>query len=326
MSFENPSGKTLTWLITGCSSGFGLAMARIAQSHGHNVIATSRDPSRTPELVDEIISRGGKWVKLDLIDVNCGQVIDDFEAQGTAIDVLINTAAIGISGPLESFNDDEIRRIMETNFLGPYRLIRAAAPRMRKRRSGIIVNFSSGAGLEARQSLGFYGASKAALEGKWFIYMVWFLVFTSSGITKVLYKELQDFNVRVLLVCLGSFNTGMSTRVKAVAKPLDLDYDRTTTRENFDILTTGDLKVSGDHLKAVKVIYEVILGEGIGKGHEKELMLPLGKDMLLLIQKIKEKLTHATEMFKDVGNNVNVDGEDTLIETYSGTTFMRMPK
>jgi short-subunit dehydrogenase len=62
-TFTTPSRK-LTWLITGCSSGLGLSLARIVQAAGHNLIATSRNPSHTPELVAEIEGKGGKWIQL----------------------------------------------------------------------------------------------------------------------------------------------------------------------------------------------------------------------------------------------------------------------
>lgn len=137
----------------------------MAQANGHNVLATSRNPARTPELVSEITAKGGEWIRLDQDEPDCGQVIEDLEARGVAIDVLANVAATSMTGPVESFDESEVRRVMETNFFGPYRLMRAAVPHMRKRRSGMVVNFSSGAGMEANLSLGVYGASKAALDG-----------------------------------------------------------------------------------------------------------------------------------------------------------------
>ncbi|KAI1385391.1 uncharacterized protein F4822DRAFT_412934, partial [Hypoxylon trugodes] len=206
MSSETPQKKQLIWLITGCSSekGFGLALSRLAQANGHHVIASSRDPSRTPELVEEITSKGGEWVKLDLDDPDCGKVIEDIEARGTAIDVLVNIAGFGLTYPADSCSEEDARRLMETNYFGPYRLIRAAVPHMRKRRSGIVVTFSSGAGLEANHTLGAYGASKAALD----------------GVTRVLHKEMQAFNVRVLLVYLGTFNTAMSQATAKKPRPI----------------------------------------------------------------------------------------------------------
>lgn len=164
-TFTMPN-RQLTWLITGCSSGFGLAITNIAQSHGHKVIATSRNPSRTPELVVEVESKGGKWLKLDVEDINCARVIKDLEASGQQIDVLVNNAGSSIHACVEQFAEEEVRRQMESMYFGPARLIREAVPHMRQRRFGIVVNISSGAGLEGRESMGAYAPAKAALESE----------------------------------------------------------------------------------------------------------------------------------------------------------------
>lgn len=163
-NFTTPA-RPLTWLITGCSSGFGLAIARHAQSKGHRVIATSRNPSKTPELVREVESKGGRWLPLDLDDPNSAGVIEDLEAQGVSVDVLVNNAAFALLHAAEYITDDEVRAQFETVFFGPYRLTRAALPHMRQRRFGIIVNISTGASLEGRESMGIYSASKAAFDG-----------------------------------------------------------------------------------------------------------------------------------------------------------------
>ncbi|OTA98273.1 hypothetical protein M426DRAFT_77066 [Hypoxylon sp. CI-4A] len=290
MASEIPT-KKLTWLITGCSSGFGLTLARLAQENGHRVIATSRNPSRTPELVKEITAKGGEWVKLDQDELDCGQVIDDIEARGIAIDVLINSAGIAQTGPVESFSEQEVRQLMETNFFGPYRLMRAAAPHMRKRRSGIIANLSSGSGLEAINNLGVYGASKSAL----------------GGLTMVLHKEMQEFNVRVLLVYLGAFNTPMLSKTNPIAKPLDPDYEGTTTGNIYHAFNESVIKLFGDHMKASRAIYDAVVGEGIGKGREKEPVLPLGADMAKRIVETRERLDHSLEVYGDICNNVGFD-------------------
>ncbi|KAI0530345.1 hypothetical protein GGR58DRAFT_240221 [Xylaria digitata] len=287
--------KPLTWLITGSSSGFGLSTTRLAQAKGHNVIATSRNPKRTPELVDEVTGRGGRWVQLDLDDLECGKIIDRLEAEGTQIDVLINTAAMSIAGPLESFTEAEARRQMDTNFFGPYRLVRAVAPHMRKRRSGMIVNFSSGAGLEALNSLGVYGASKAALD----------------DMTKVLHKELEPFNVRVLLVYLGTFNTAMARSIQAISAPLEPDYAGTQTERLFNMLRKGDFATPGDHLKASQAVYDVVMDEGSAKGLGNEIMLPLGRDLENTVKRSQDRLEHMMEVFGDICRNVNVDDGTT---------------
>lgn len=164
-SFTIPN-RALTWLITGSSSGFGLSLVRKAQAHGHTVIATSRNPSRTPELVAEVKSKGGKWVKLDVDDLDSNRIIEDLEQQGQHIDILVNNAGFSIYNAVELFTEDEVRREMDTLYFGPSRLIRAVLPHMRKRRFGAIVNISSGASLEGRESMGAYAGAKAALDGE----------------------------------------------------------------------------------------------------------------------------------------------------------------
>lgn len=164
MSRWNP--PKLTFLITGCSSGFGLALTRLALSH-HTVIATSRNPQRVPHLVAEVEAHAGsRFLALDVDDPARGAaLVDDLEAQGVAIDVLVNNAGWSIHGPAESFADEEVRRQMETVFFGPYRLLRAVVPHMRRRRRGMVVNIGSGAGVDGRESMGAYAASKAAMDG-----------------------------------------------------------------------------------------------------------------------------------------------------------------
>ncbi|KAI1171517.1 hypothetical protein F4777DRAFT_48963 [Nemania sp. FL0916] len=284
--------KPLTWLITGSSSGFGLAITRLAQARGHNVIATSRNPGRTPELVDEIVGRGGRWLQLELTDLDCGKLIDSLEAEGTAIDVLVNTAGMAIVGVLESFSEAEARQQMDINFFGPLRLIRAVTPYMRKRRSGTIVNFSSGAGLDAMNTLGMYGASKSALD----------------GMSKVLHKEMEPFNVRVLIVYLGTFNTPMPTSNNLTAAPLPSDYDGTYTGKLHGMLTTGDFAIRGDHLKATQAVYNTVVHEGFAKGLGNEMMIALGADLANTVKRTQGRLEHMMDVFGDICHNVGIDG------------------
>ena len=165
VTFTKPK-KQLTWLITGCSSGFGLSLTRIAQAGGHTVIATSRNPSRTPELVAEVEGKGGKWLQLDVDSPNSAQVIETLEKLGQEIDVLVHNAGFSIFAPIETFAEDEIRAQMESTYFGPLRLIQAVLPHMRKRRFGVIVNMSDGAALEASDGMGAYAGAKAGLDGK----------------------------------------------------------------------------------------------------------------------------------------------------------------
>ena len=163
-TFTTPK-KQLTWLITRCSSGFGLSLTRIVQAGGHTVIASSRNPSKTPELVAEVEKKGGKWIQLDVDNRNNAQIIDGLEKSGTQIDVLVNNAGYSIFAPVETSTEDEIRAQMESMYFGRLRLIPAVLPQMRKQRFGVIVNISSGAALEGAPSMGPYAGAKAGLDG-----------------------------------------------------------------------------------------------------------------------------------------------------------------
>jgi short-subunit dehydrogenase len=160
------ASKKLTWLITGCSSGFGLSLTRAAQAGGHTVIATSRNPSKTPELVAEVEGNGGQWIQLDVDSPQSGDTIAELEKDGSKIDVLVNNAGFSIYAPIETMTDEEMRAQMETMYFAPLRLIRAALPYMRQRRYGVIVNMSSGASLDGIPTMGVYGGAKAGLDGK----------------------------------------------------------------------------------------------------------------------------------------------------------------
>lgn len=93
------------------------------------------------------------------------ELVSKLESVGHKIDVLVNNAGYAIIGAVEQFSDEELRAQMETVYFGPSRLIKAVVPGMRERRFGVVVNVSSGAGLEGRESMGAYAAAKAAMDG-----------------------------------------------------------------------------------------------------------------------------------------------------------------
>jgi NAD(P)-dependent dehydrogenase (short-subunit alcohol dehydrogenase family) len=88
----------MVWLVTGCSSGFGLDIVRIALSHGHQVIASSRNPAKIPELVEELLASGGRWLVLDIAkpEADIKQIITDVYKIFGRIDILINNAGCGL--------------------------------------------------------------------------------------------------------------------------------------------------------------------------------------------------------------------------------------
>lgn len=99
----------------------------------------------------------------------------------------------------------------------------------------------------------------------------------------------------------------MPTKVNLVEKPLDPDYHGTTLSTYYEIFKSGTLQVKGDHKKAVKAIYEVAVGEGLGVGKEREVQMVLGKDCAVRVGEIQAGLEHMMEVFGDVCNNVDID-------------------
>jgi NAD(P)-dependent dehydrogenase (short-subunit alcohol dehydrogenase family) len=90
------------WLITGCSSGFGASLALLALRNGHHVIATSRTPSKSPELVSEVEKLGGKWLSLDVCGGNIADVVQEATNLYGRIDILVNNAAYALLGAFET--------------------------------------------------------------------------------------------------------------------------------------------------------------------------------------------------------------------------------
>jgi NAD(P)-dependent dehydrogenase (short-subunit alcohol dehydrogenase family) len=159
-------------LITGSSTGFGRLFADTLARNGHTVFATMRDPGgRNAKNASEIRMLAEKdslpiyVLELDVTDEgSVGRAVDAAVAKAGRIDVVINNAGYYLSGLEEAVTTEQARRLMDTNFLGPVRVNRAVLPHMRRQRSGVLMHISSGAGRIVLPAVGFYCASKFALE------------------------------------------------------------------------------------------------------------------------------------------------------------------
>ena len=180
-------------LITGCSTGIGLATAIHLAKKGHKVYATMRQPSKS-ELPKKIVE---ELLPIDVLslDVNneesvqkaLKQVLD----QEGQIDVLVNNAGISAFDSVEEAQFDDFKADMETNYFGTIRCIKAVLPSMRKRNKGLIINISSVAGKVYSNFHGTYAPTKAAVE----------------ALSECLAQEVQPFGVRVALVQPGVIDT-----------------------------------------------------------------------------------------------------------------------
>ncbi|WP_105720553.1 SDR family oxidoreductase [Cronobacter dublinensis] len=146
-----------TALITGCSSGFGLATAKLFLARGWNVIATMRTPDPT------LFPESDRLTILPL-DITSEESIDHVVKQAGAIDLLVNNAGVGAPVPVELTPLATAQQLMNTNVLGTLLLTQAFLPLMREKQSGVIVNVSSSVTTKAMPLIGLYRASKAALN------------------------------------------------------------------------------------------------------------------------------------------------------------------
>ena len=204
--------NTLSWFITGASSGIGLALAHAAAGRGDNVVALARDVTPLGTLLDE----HGERVRALSVDVRRQAAVEDavthaVEAFGR-IDVVANIAGYGLFGAVEESTDAQARGIFDTNVFGVLNVLRASLPVLRAQRGGHIVQGSSYYGRTAHPGVGLLAATKFAVE----------------GLTDALVGELEPLGIKVTLVEPGPTATAFLSNLD-VADALG-DYD-VTVRE-----------------------------------------------------------------------------------------------
>ncbi len=193
-------------LITGTSSGIGLATALHFARLGHEVHAGLRNPTGAAELTQAIEQEKLpiRPVVVDVDDaVSVQRGVREILDKAGRIDVLVNNAGIGGGGPIEDVPVDWAKGLFETNYFGAIRMIQAVLPGMRERRSGAVVNVSSIAGRVAVAGHGHYSAVKHALEAA----------------SEALAQEVQAFGIRVVIVEPGVVVTPIFTKARRFADP-----------------------------------------------------------------------------------------------------------
>ncbi len=176
-------------LVTGGSSGIGRSIGNYLGEHGYKVYGTTRDLSKQSDFGD-----------FDLLELDVrkpetieGALRNLLEKEGR-LDVLINNAGVGITGPLEETPNDAIHNAFETNFTGPLNMIKAVLPIMRKQGSGRIINITSIAGKMGLPYRGVYSATKGALDLA----------------TEALRHEVREFGVKISTLAPGDFKTNIA--------------------------------------------------------------------------------------------------------------------
>lgn len=175
-------------LITGGSSGIGKSIGEFLHQKGFIVYGTSRNPEKVLNSIFPLVA-------LDVRDVESIQLAVAQIIQSTGrLDVVINNAGVGITGPLEEIPMEEIKNNFDTNFFGPIAVMKAVLPQMRQQKSGLIVNITSIAGYMGLPYRSVYSASKGALE----------------LITEALRMEVKSFGIQITNVAPGDFATNIA--------------------------------------------------------------------------------------------------------------------
>ena len=175
-------------LITGGSSGIGKSIGEFLHLKGFVVYGTSRNPERVLNSIFPLIA-------LDVRNVySIHSAVEKIIAISGRLDVVINNAGVGITGPLEEIPMEEIKNNFETNFFGPIEVMKAVLPQMRSQQSGLIINITSIAGYMGLPYRSVYSASKGALE----------------LITEALRMEVKPFGIQITNIAPGDFATNIA--------------------------------------------------------------------------------------------------------------------
>jgi len=227
------------WFITGCSTGFGRELARQAIERGHRTVVTARDASTLEAYAaaENVLILTLDVTKPDQVDA----ALRAAQARFGGIDVLVNNAGIGYFSAIEEGEDAEIRRMFEVNVFGMGHMIRAVLPGMRKRRSGFIVNLSSIGGLRSFPAIGYYNATKFAVE----------------GLSEALWQEVEPLGIRVMLVEPSGFRTDWAGRSANESKVSIDDYVATAGAGRTQVRAASG-KQSGDPVRAARAILQAV--------------------------------------------------------------------
>lgn len=257
-------GKQQTVLITGASSGIGKATAIHLSRKGYAVIGTSRSKKRLRDFKSETSDIGLK-IKGFIVDVRSDDSVDylisELRSESIGVDVLINNAGFGLWGPLELLTIDEIKSQFETNLFGVCRMINGLLGEMKRRRSGKIINISSGLGRLATPFNGAYASSKFALE----------------GMSEALRSELMPLGVHVCLVEPGLFRTAFKQNqiIGSVIKSAEYDHNYYSSIETHRGRPNRYERFVSDPIVVARVIHKIIKSKSPALRH------PVGIDARL---------------------------------------------
>src|SRR5271154_3377341 len=269
--------NSLTWLITGCSSGFGRELTKVVLARGCRAAVTARNTKQVEDLVagheDRTLA-----LRLDVTDpAQVAESVRHAEEHFGGIDVLVNNAGIGYFAAVEESDEKDIRRMFEIDFFGLARMIHAVLPGMRKRRRGHIINIASICGLAPVPSLGYYCGAKFAVE----------------GLSECLAMEVGPLGLKGKLVEPSAFRTDWAGRSANEASVEIADYDATAGAVRRQMREQSGNQ-PGDPVRAAGAIIQPV------EPPTPPLHLLLGKDALRIAQENPNVLRRDFDTWKNV--------------------------
>lgn len=273
-----------TWLITGCSTGLGRALAEAVLQRGDSAVVTARDVATVSDLAAAYPATA-LALPLDVTEI--GQVRTVIQ-RGTevfgGIDVLVNNAGYGYRAAVEEGDDGDVRTLFDTHFFGSVDMIKAVLPQMRARRSGTIVNLSSIGAKITPAGSGYYAAVKAAVE----------------GLTGSLRKEVEPLGITVMVVEPGGFRTDFSGRSLQQSVEAIGDYSETAGKRRKENDTTHGTQ-PGDPAKAAAAVITAV------ESTDTPELLVLGSDAIDAHTAVLQAQLDSLEAWRPLGESTGVD-------------------
>jgi NAD(P)-dependent dehydrogenase (short-subunit alcohol dehydrogenase family) len=275
-----------TWLITGCSTGLGRALAAAVLAKGDNAVVTARDAAAVADLVADYPERA-LAVALDVTrPAETRAAVDGAVERFGAVDVLVNNAGYGYRAAVEEGDPSDVEQLFATNFFGAVDLIKLVLPGMRERRAGAIVNISSIGARISPAGSGYYAAVKSALE----------------GMTASLRKEVAPLGITAFAVEPGGFRTDFAGRSLAGPGVAIADYDETVgprRKENDRVHGTQP----GDPAKAAGAIIQAV-GSPDAPG-----LLILGNDALGAFEQVLDAQRAELDKWRALSASTDLDDQ-----------------
>ena len=260
------------WFITGCSTGFGRALAEKVRERGERAVVTARHTHSIKDLASDRVLA----VPLDVtVEAQVHYAVDVALREFGRIDVLVNNAGYGYMAAIEEGDEYQVRAMFDTNVFGLVAVTKAVLPGMRERRSGHIVNLSSQGGIVALPGSGYYCATKFAVE----------------AISEALAQEVAPLGLKVLIVEPGPFRTDFAGRSLSVEKHEIPDYDA-TAGERKRLLPSYSGKQPGDPVRAADAIIQVL------DAPDPPLRLVLGKPALEAVRAKLRDVAHDVDAWE----------------------------